>query len=109
LLLANARCPSFSHHDPDLATLILSSERLEREIIAERRTPPTTTISPILQRMSWHSRELSLRPTAPLNLLMTNLNKSSRGPGPEALPPNVLSLAPAGRTLETSHLGTSPE
>ena len=34
-----------------------------------------------------------------------NLNKSSKGAGPDALPPNVFNLAPAGRTSDTSHLG----
>ena len=43
---------SVSHQLPILAFRILSSERLDREIIALRRTPPTTTISPILQRIS---------------------------------------------------------
>ena len=58
--------------------------------------------------MSWHSIGNSLRPAAPLNLSITNWNSSSRGAGPEARPPNVLSLSPAGRTSEVSHWGTCP-
>src|SRR5210317_973537 len=85
-----------------------SSDRLDKLIIALRRTPPTTTTSPILHIMSWHSILFSLRPAAPLNLATTNLNKSFNGSGPEARPPKVLSLAPAGRILDKSHLGTSP-
>ena len=39
---------------------------------------------------------------------MVKLNRSTKGAGPDARPPKVLSLAPAGRTLDTSHLGISP-
>jgi len=53
--------------------------------------------------------EESLRPTAPLNFSIVNLKRSSRGPGPEALPPKVLRIAPDGLTLVTSHLGISPD
>ena len=38
-----------------------------------------------------------------------NENRSTKGAGPDALPPNTPSLAPAGRTLDTSQLGTLPE
>ena len=75
---------------------------------AERLTPPTTTISATLQTKSCASRSVSLRPAAFLNIATVNSNRDTRGAGPEALPPNVLSLAPAGRTLLTSHEGTSP-
>ena len=50
----------------------------------------------------------SLRPCASLNLATTKLNSSIKGAGPEARPPNVLSLAPAGRTFDISHVGISP-
>jgi len=50
----------------------------------------------------------SLRPCAPLNVVTAKLNRSTNGAGPLALPPKIFSLAPAGRTLETSHLGISP-
>jgi len=53
--------------------------------------------------MSWHSMLDNLRPCADLNVLVTKLNRSTRGAGPEALPPNVFSLAPAGRTWEPHH------
>ena len=76
--------------------------------MADLRTPPTTTICPMKHIKSWHSIEVSLRPCAFLNVLTEKLNNSTRGPGPLALPPNVLSLAPAGRTRVTSHLGISP-
>ena len=46
--------------------------------------------------------ELSLRPAAPRKTSTVNLNRSSRGSGPDALPPNVLSVEPAGRTPLTS-------
>ena len=45
---------------------------------------------------------------AALKVDTAKLNSSTSGAGPDALPPNVLSLAPAGRTRETSHLGISP-
>ena len=37
-----------------------------------------------------------------------NRNKLSKGVGPDALPPNIFSLAPAGLTRDKSHLGISP-
>ena len=40
---------------------------------------------------------------------MVNLNNSSKGSGPLALPPKVFSFAPAGRTFDKFHLGISPE
>ena len=58
--------------------------------------------------MSWDSRDVSLRPEASLNLATTYLNNSTRGSGPLARPPKVLSRVPAGLTADTSHLGTSP-
>ena len=51
-LFASALCGSVSHHLPVFAALILSSDKLEREINAERLTPPTTTTSAILQIIS---------------------------------------------------------
>ena len=85
-----------------------SSERLLNEIIALRRTPPTTTTSPTLHIRSWHSIEDSLRPSAFLNICTEKLNKSTKGAGPLALPPKVLRRAPAGRTFVISHFGISP-
>ena len=41
-------------------------------------------------------------------ILDVNVNKSSKGAGPLALPPNVLSLAPCGRILLTSNCGICP-
>ena len=41
-------------------------------------------------------------------LIIINSNKDSNGSGPDALPPNVLSGDPAGRTLLKSHLGICP-
>ena len=76
--------------------------------MALRLTPPLTTISPTLHIISWHSKLDNLRFCAPLNVAIQKLNRSIKGAGPEALPPNVFSLAPAGLTSETSHLGTSP-
>ena len=108
LLFARARCGAVSHHGPAFACRILSSSKSDNEIIAERRTPPTTTTSPILHIKSWHSNECSLRPLAFLNVATVNSNRSTNGCGPEALPPNVLSRAPAGLTLLTSHFGISP-
>ena len=51
---------------------------------------------------------VNLRPCALRNTPTVKLNKSMSGSGPEALPPNVLSRAPAGRTLRISHFGTLP-
>ena len=44
-----------------------------------------------------------------LKISTVNLNKSSRGSGPDDLPPNVFNLAPAGRRRDKSHLGICPE
>ena len=41
-------------------------------------------------------------------MAVANLNKSSNGSGPDALPPNTFKGAPAGRTLVKSHFGTCP-
>ena len=89
------------------ASRILSSVSEESEIKADRRTPPTTTISAILQTISWTSMEVSLRPADRRKVSTVNRNRSSSS-GPDARPPNVLSLAPAGRTLDKSHFGTLP-
>ena len=62
----------------------------------------------IIQHKSWHSRLLKRLPAAPLNILVVNTNKSIKGCGPEARPPNVLSGSPAPLTLLVSHLGHSP-
>ena len=48
-------------------------------------------------------------PVAPLNFSIVNLNKLTRGSAPDALPPITFSLAPAGLTLDTSHVGIIPE
>ena len=101
-------CGAFFHHSPDLAWRIRSSDRLDRLIIALRRTPPTTTISPILHIRLWHSYDDSLRPFATLKVSIVKLNKSTSGAGPLARPPNVFRRAPAGRTLLTSQVGISP-
>ena len=50
----------------------------------------------------------NLRPAAFLNILQVKLKRSSKGSGPLALPPKVFSLAPAGRSLDISHLGSIP-
>ena len=42
-------------------------------------TPPTTMTSAILQHRSWHSREVSCRPLAPLNKSQAKMNKSMSG------------------------------
>ena len=108
LLLASLRCPSFSHHAPDLALAIRPSDRLDRLIKAERLTPPTTTMSATLHTTSWHSMDVSLRPSALRKTSTQKWNKSSNGCAPDARPPNVSSLAPAGRTPDISHLGILP-
>ena len=37
-----------------------------------------------------------------------NENRSTKGAGPDALPPNTPNLAPAGRILDTSQFNTCP-
>ena len=75
---------------------------------AERRTPPTTTISAILQTISWHSTGLSFLPNAFLTVLVVNLKRSINGSGPEARPPKVFNGAPASLILLVSHFGICP-
>ena len=104
-LFAKARWEFASHHAPVFASRIRSSVRFDRLIRADRRTPPTTTISAILHTRSWHSIDVSFLPAALLKVSQVKRKRSSRGFGPDALPPNVLSLAPEGRTLEISHFG----
>ena len=58
--------------------------------------------------ISCASNALSLRPLAFVNVFTTNSNNSTNGPGPEARPPNVFNLVPAGLTLLTSQVGISP-
>ena len=67
------------HHSPFLATLILSSDKLDKDINADLLTPPTTTTSPVLQAISWHSKLVSFLPLAFLNLLIVKSNKSTKG------------------------------
>ena len=76
--------------------------------MADLRTPPTTTTSPILHIMSWHWRLVNFSPEASLNLATTKLNRSTNGAGPLARPPNVFNFAPAGLTRLTSHKGMTP-
>ena len=51
-LFDSARCASTLYHSPDLASLMSLSLRSDKLIIADRLTPPTTTISPTLQTRS---------------------------------------------------------
>jgi len=84
------------------------SDRLESDIMAERLTPPLTTMSATMHIRSWHSRDVSLRPAAFLKSWTANLNSRSSGSGPDARPPNVLRGEPAGRRALRSHFGTRP-
>ena len=59
--------------------------------------------------MSCASIGFRLRPAADLNFAIVKSNKLTNGCGPEDLPPIVLSLAPAGRTLDTSIAGICPD
>ena len=107
-LFDKARCGFSFHHAPVLASRIFSSVRFDKEIKALRRTPPTTTTSAILQTISWHSMDVSFLPAARLKESVVKRNSSSSGAGPLARPPNVFSLAPAGRSLLKSHFGICP-
>src|SRR5271157_6553669 len=97
-----------SHHWPFFALRMRSSDKLERESMAERRTPPTTTTSPIMHIMSWHSIEFSLRPAAFLKSSTVKRKRRSSGSGPDARPPIVFNNAPFGRIALKSHEGMSP-
>ena len=81
----------------------------DKEIIADLLTPPTTTISPILHIMSWHSIGFKFLPTAFLKTLIVKSNRFTSGCGPDDLPPIVLSLAPAGLSLLMSIVGICPD
>ncbi len=76
---------------------------------ADLLTPPTTTTSPTLQMMSWHSSGDSFLPADNLKVDTVNSKRLRNGSGPEDRPPNVLRRAPAGRSLEVSQVGTCPE
>ena len=78
------------------------------EISAERLTPPTTTTSPTLQTKSCASIASSLLPAAFLNISIAKSKRFTSGCGPEALPPIVFSLAPAGLMRVTSTFGICP-
>src|ERR1035437_10597073 len=102
LLLASLRQPVPFHHSPALQSRIRTSSISEREINALLRTPPVTTIQPIIQTKSWHSNVVSFLPAAALNKHTANLNSSSNGSGPEDLPPKVINRAPVGRNLDSA-------
>src|SRR5579863_6532100 len=99
---------SCSYQRPFLAFRIRSSDRLDSEIMALRRTPPQTTTSATMHIKSWHSNELSLRPAAFWKRVTVNLKRRSRGSGPLARPPKVFRIEPLGRTADRSHVGISP-
>ena len=104
-LFARARCPEYSHQEPDFAAAILRSSRSDKEIIADLRTPPTTTTSAILHIKSCASSGVNFRPADCLTIATENLNRRSNGSGPDARPPNVFKRAPAGRTPDISQDG----
>ena len=55
--------------------------------------------------MSCASIDFNFLPFAILNVSTQYLNKSFNGSGPDARPPKVLSLAPAGLTFDISQFG----
>ena len=55
--------------------------------------------------MSCASIERSFLPAACFIVVTQNSKRFTSGSGPDARPPNVLSLAPAGLTFDTSHVG----
>jgi hypothetical protein len=106
--LDRPKCGFVSQNWPTLAFRIRSSDRLDRLMQAERRTPPTTTMEAIMQQSSWASMLLSLVPARCMKRLMVKSKSCFSGSGPEARPPKVLSMEPLGRTLERSYLGIWP-
>ena len=85
-----------------------SSDKFDKLINADLRTPPTTTTSAILHTTSCASIEDSLRPAAFLKTLTVKFMRDSSGSGPLARPPNVLRGAPAGLTFDKSQRGICP-
>ena len=75
-MFASALCTLTFHHSPDFANLISLSLRSLRLIKADLRTPPTTTISAILQTISCASTGFNFRPAASLKSAIENLNRS---------------------------------
>ena len=108
LLFAKALQGVVSYQLPLLAYLIRSSDGLDRDIVALRLIDPLITTSAILHIMSWHSKLLSFLPEAPVNIRIANSKSSTSGLGPDARPPNTLSLDPSGLTSDTSHDGIRP-
>lgn len=108
LLLARALCGSLFHQAPLLASLISLSDRSLMLMSALRRTPPTTTISPILHMMSWASMGRSFLPAACCSFWAVNSKRSTSALGPLLRPPNVLRRAPFGRSSVTSYVGSCP-
>ena len=56
--------------------------------------------------MSCTSKDVSLRPAAPVKVDTVKRKRETSGSPPEERPPNVLSLSPFARSLDTSQLGT---
>ena len=78
-------------------------------IRADLRTPPATTHLAIAWSISIASIPV-IRPfmsfsntKIPLRMSQTSINIRANGCGPLAVPPNVFSLVPAGRTRDTSY------
>ena len=83
--------------------LVVEAERVEELVLDGPHAQAVWTkvkVLPVPKDVS------NVRPAAFLNVSTVKLNKSTNGSGPEDLPPKVLSLAPAARTLDTSHAGT---
>ena len=79
-----------------------------QDLSAENTTLSSVNVVNNAQLNTVSGVALEISDSTSLNTLTVKLNKSSNGSGPLDLPPNVLSLAPAGLSLDKSQEGICP-
>ena len=97
LLFELALHPGTLPVDQFLARMKRMSSGSPIAICAERRDEPETTIRPMMLQMSSTSTERSFLPSRFCITFEMSAIPSMSAPGPDAVPPNVLSGAPNSR------------